>query len=142
MKKYLLIFIAALIFLNVSGSNEVSAQSVKSLKVEVKFDFHIGDKIYPAGVYRLESVSPGNENILSLSGSEKKSRQLIITNSSYADKRQQPKLVFQQVGEVYYLTDIFMTDGNWGFSVHPSRRQVEKSKNLASTKFIEIPAKN
>ena len=142
MKKYLLIFITGLIFLNVFGANDVSAQSLKNIKVEVKFDFCIGAKIYPAGDYLLESVSQSNDNILSLSNMEKESRQLIITNLLYTGKRQQPKLVFRQIGNEYYLTNVFLADGNWGFSVRPSRRQLEKRKNLASTKSIEVPAKN
>lgn len=141
MKKYLLTFIAALIFLNVSGANDVSAQSLKHIKVEVEFDFRVGDKIYPAGVYRLESVSQSGDNVLRLSNVEKEGQQLIVANLSYADKEQSPKLVFRQIGEEYYLTNIFLTDGNWGFSVRPSRRQRESGKNLAWTKSVEVPAK-
>ncbi len=140
MKKYLLTFIAGIIFLNGFVSNDVSAQSLKSVRVEVKFDFRVGDKIYPAGVYRLESVSLSGDNIVRLSGVEKE--QLLITNLSYADKRQSPKLIFRQIGEEYYLTNIFLADGNWGFSIRPSRRQKENGRKLASTKLVEVPAKD
>jgi hypothetical protein len=142
MKKYLFLVIAGLIFLNVWGAGDVSAQSVKTLQAEVKFDFRVGDKIYPAGVYRLEAVSQNSDNLLRLRGVGKNNHRLIIANLSYAAKKQSPKLIFQQIGEEYYLTNIFMADGNWGFSVRPSRWQRENGKNLASTKSVEVPAKN
>lgn len=134
-------FIIGIIFLNGFGSNEVSAQSLKATRVEVKFDFRVGDKIYPAGIYTFESVSQSNENILRLGNGQKENSRLIITNLSYADKAQSPKLVFRQVGEDFYLTKIFLANGNWGFSVRPSRRQAENDKKLASTKFVEVSAK-
>lgn len=135
-------FIAGIIFLNVWGAGDVSAQTIKAIKIEVKFDFHVGSKVYPAGVYWLETVSQSGDNILRLSNVEKEVQQLIVANLSYAGKEQSPKLVFRQIGEEYYLTDIFMTEGNWGFSVRPSRRQRESGKSLASTKLVEVPAKD
>jgi len=142
MKKYLFMCTIGIILLNGLVSGDVSAQSLKPIKVEVKFDFRVGDKVYPAGVYRLESVSPGSDNVLQLRGTEKENSQLIIANLSYAGKRQSPKLVFRQIGEEYYLTKVFLTDGNWGFSIRPSRGQTENAKKLASIKTVEVLPKN
>jgi hypothetical protein len=141
MKKYLFMFIAGLIFLNALMSNEVSAQSLKAIRAEIPFDFRIGDKIYPAGVYRLESVSQTNENLLQLRGVGKKSQRLLVTDNLYADRWESPKLVFYRIGEEYYLTSIFMAEGSSGFSIRSSRR-IESGKNLASIKTVEVPAKN
>ena len=140
MKKYLFMFIAGIIFLNVLTANDVSAQVLKVIRAEVPFDFYVGDKIYPAGVYRLESISQSNENLFQLRGVNKKNQQLIVTDNLYADRRQSPKLVFYRIGEKNYLTNIFMTNGVSGFSIRLSRR-IESGKNTAA-KPVEVAAKN
>lgn len=142
MKKYLFMFIAGIIFLNVWGVPEVSAQGAKAVEAEIKFDFRVGERLFPAGVYRLESVSPGNDNILQLRGVENRRRQLIVADVFYAVRRQSPKLIFSRIGEEYYLTSIFPADGKWGFSLPPSRRRKEREKNLAAAKTVEVPARN
>lgn len=141
MKKYLLIIMAGIIFLNGAAVNDVSAQTLKAIRVDVPFDFHVGDKDYPAGVYYLESISQLNSNLLQLRSHKSKRQQLLVTNDLYAGERQLPKLVFYQLGEEYYLTNIFMAVGTSGFSIR-STRKIETAKKLASTKKVEIPVKN
>ena len=115
---------------------------MKAIKVEIKFDFRVGHKVFPAGVYVLESASQINENLLQLRGMEKENQQLIAANHSYSRIRQSPKLVFHQVGENYYLTDIFLADGNWGFSVRQPRKKVSDNKNPAQLKVVIVSARN
>lgn len=142
MKKYLLIWFVGIIFFNVSGAGEVSAQSSKSIDVEIEFDFRVGDKLYPAGDYRLESVGGPSDNVFRLRGANDENRQLIVAQATSAAKRQSPKLVFRQLGDQYYLAKIFLADGRDGFSLPPSRRQTENGKKLARAKPIDVPAKN
>ena len=142
MKKYLLMLIAGLIFLNVFEAQDVSAQSLKNIRAEVPFDFRIGDKLYPAGVYYLESISRLNGNLLQLRSFETKKQQLLATNETYAGERQSPKLVFYQIGQEYYLMNIFMTEGEAGFSIRTTLRQAEKAKKTTSTKTVDVAATN
>jgi hypothetical protein len=142
MKKYLFMFIAGIIFLNVWSVPEVSAQGAKSVRAEVAFDFYVGERVFPAGTYWLETISPASDGILLLRGVEKENRQLIFANSDQAGKKQTPKLIFRQIGGEYYLTNIFLTGGTRGYAVPPTRRQKEKGRNLASAKKVEVPAKN
>jgi hypothetical protein len=138
MKKYLLIFMAAIIFVNVSTANNVSAQTLKIIKAEVPFDFQIGDKTYPAGAYRLESIAARSDNLFQLRSFDRKKQQMLVTRSLFANRWQTPKLVFYRIGEAYYLTNIFMEDGNWGFSL-PTPKRVREGRKLASTKIVEVP---
>jgi hypothetical protein len=141
MKKYLFMFTAAIILLNVWGTIDVSAQVIKVIEAEVEFDFRVGDKIYPAGVYRLETANSTGDGFLRLRGDDKKSNRLISVDSDYAENNQTPKLVFTQIGAEYYLTNVVMTDGGWGFAVRSSRRQKESERTPAAKK-IEVAAKN
>jgi len=134
-------FIAGLIFLNAFASTEVSAQTMKAIRADVPFDFRLGDQVYPAGVYYLESISQLSDNLLQLRSFETKKQRLLATDDFYTGKQQSPKLVFYRIGEEYYLTNIFMTQGVSGFLIRSSRR-IESGKNLASTKRVEVPVKN
>ena len=141
MKKILLMFMTGLIFLNVLTANNVSAQSIKAIRAEVPFDFHVGDKVFPAGDYRLESISRQNDNIFQLRSADRKSQRLLATTGILASGRETPKLIFYRIGDRYYLTNIFMEDGNRGFSLRLSRRLREGGR-LASTRIVEVPVTN
>ncbi len=103
------------------------------MRANVKFDFQIGDRIYPAGDYRIESISWQNDNLLQIRrlGDATKS-QIFLANYSTAGKRQTPKLVFEKYGRSYFLTQIFLDSEQWGYSIQPSRRQRESEKQLAA----------
>lgn len=142
MKIYVFMIAAAIILLNVWGAGDVSAQEMKVIEAEIAFDFRVGDKLYPAGTYRLETANSTGDSVLRLRGEDKNKSRLIFVNSAYAEKNQTPKLVFTRIGEEHYLTNVVMTDGRWNFAVRRSRRQKESERNLAAAKKIEVPAKN
>ena len=142
MKKYLVLLASVIIFLNGWSANEVSGQAKKAVNVEVKFDFRVGDKIFPAGIYRFESVSQNSDNMLHLRNVGKEEQRLIVTNLSYTPTSQQPKLVFRQIGDEYFLTKIFLTDGNWGYSLRPSSGLKEAEKKSVLARTIELPVQN
>lgn len=103
------------------------------MRSNVNFDFQIGDRIYPAGEYQIESISDQSDNILLIrSVRDPNKNQIIFANHSNAGKRQTPKLVFLKYGQSYFLTQIFLDSEKWGYSIPPSRRQRESEKNLAS----------
>ncbi|MCA1638360.1 MAG: hypothetical protein LC768_08505 [Acidobacteria bacterium] len=140
MKRQFLILIAIAAFATTLTTNAFG-QTGKTVKANVKFDFQIGERIYPAGENLIQSISRLNDNILqirSVGNADKK--QIILANHSNAGKRQMPKLVFQRYGENYFLTKIFLDTEHWGYSIRPSRRQREGEKNLAlaSLETIEV----
>lgn len=130
MKRQFLLLVAIAVFGTALTTN-VSGQTAKTLRANVKFDFQIGDRIYPAGEYRIESIS--TDNILQIRSVGDATRtQFLLANHSNENKEQTPKLVFQKYGESYFLTQIFFDSGEWAYSIRPSRRQRESEKNLAS----------
>ena len=140
MKRQFLILIAIAAFVIVSTPNAF-VQTGKTVKADVKFDFQIGEGIYPAGEYVIERVSPQSDNILQIrSSGDANKKQIIVAGVANAGKRQTPKLVFQKYGENYFLTRIFLDTEQWGYSIQRLRRQRENEKNLAvaSLETIEI----
>jgi hypothetical protein len=129
MKRQFLLLLAIAVFATALTTN-ASAQTTKTLRANVKFDFQIGDRIYPAGEYRIDSISP--DRILQIrSVGDANRTQLIFANHSNAGKGQTPKLVFQKTGDRYFLSQIFL-NSEWAYSINPARRQRESEKNLAS----------
>jgi hypothetical protein len=56
MKRQFLLLFAIAVFTG-ALTTKVSGQTSKTIRANVKFDFQIGDRIYPAGEYRIESIS-------------------------------------------------------------------------------------
>lgn len=140
MKRQVLVLIA-LATLATALTTNAFGQAGKSVAANVKFDFQIGDRTFPAGEYRIASLSRQSDNILQIrSAGDTNKKQIILANYSNAGKRQTPKLVFQKYGESYFLTEIFFDSEQWGYSIRPSRRQRESEKNLAlaSLETIEV----
>lgn len=109
-------------------------QSNKTVQASVKFDFQIGDRLYPAGKYRITSLSTQSDNILQIiSLGEANRSEIIVAALSNAGRAQKPRLIFRKYGDdKYFLTEIFLDTQQWGFWIQPSRRQRESEKNLAS----------
>jgi hypothetical protein len=138
MKKQFLVLIAIAAFTTVLTTSAFG-QVGKTTDANVKFDFQIGDRLYPAGNYRIESIS---HNILKIRNLEAANKNQVIVSTLLNDgKGETPRLVFQKYGEIYFLSNIFLGTEHWGYSIRPSRRQREIEKNLAlaSLKKVEVP---
>ncbi|MFS8087253.1 MAG: hypothetical protein ACMG6H_16590 [Acidobacteriota bacterium] len=139
MKRQFLILIAIAAFATTLTANALG-QTGKAVKANVKFDFNVGERTFPAGEYRIESISLQNDNILEIRSVRDLSKIEIIVANHLTGQKQMPRLVFQKYGEDYFLTSIFLDTDQWGYSIRPSRRQHESEKNLAlaSLKTAEV----
>lgn len=140
MKRHHLILIAVAVFAIASTPNAFG-QPGKAVKTGVKFDFRIGERIYPAGEYLIERLSAQSDNILQIrSVSDENKSQIIAAGIANAGKRQTPKLVFQKDGQTYFLTRIYLNTDEWGYTIQRTRRQqaIEKNPALASFDTVEI----
>jgi len=138
MKRQLLVLIAVAAFATALTTNAFG-QTAKTGKANVKFDFQIGERRYPAGEYRIESINPQSGSILqirSVGGSNK--TQIILANQSIRGEGQTPRLVFQKYGANYSLTKIYLDGEQWGYSIRHSRRQSVREKNLALASLLTI----
>jgi hypothetical protein len=138
MKRQILLLVAMAVFATAFTTN-ASGQTGKIVRVNVKFDFQIGDRSYPAGEYWIESIGRQPDNILQIrSVAGTKENHFIVANPSTTAQTQAPKLVFEKYGENYFLRNIVLESGQWGYSIRPSRSQRESGKDLAA----RIPRNN
>lgn len=133
MKRQILMLVA-IVALTAGLTADAFGQANKTVQATVKFDFQIGDRLYPAGKYRVTSFSPQSDNILQIIslGDANKNDLIVATHLNAGKVHQTPRLVFHKYGENYFLTEITLNTEQWGFSIQPSRRQRERENNLAS----------
>ena len=131
MKRQLLVLIA-LATLTTCLSTNAFGQAGKSVVANVKFDFQIGDRTFPAGEYRIQSLSRESDNILQIISVRDASRnEIIVASRANESERQMPRLVFQKYVDGYFLTRIFMDIEQGVYSIRPPYRQRESADNLA-----------
>jgi hypothetical protein len=100
MKRQFLLLLAIAVFSTALTTN-ASAQTAKTLRANVKFDFQIGDRIYPAGEYRIDLIN--TDSVLQIrSVGDANRTQFILATHSNVGKGRTPKLVFQKYGERYF----------------------------------------
>ena len=129
MKRQLVVLIAVAIFATALTTNAFG-QAGNRVVAKVKFDFNIGDRTFPAGEYRIESLGRQSYNILQIKSVRDLSKNEFIVANHANLQKQTPRLVFQKYGENYFLTDIFL-DTDQSYSIRVSRRQRERSDTLA-----------
>lgn len=137
MKRQFLLLFAIAVFTATLTTN-ASGQTSKTLRANVKFDFQIGDRIYPAGEYRIESISQSDNLMRIRNVADPDKTEIILANHPNATKKRTPRLVFLKDGQRYFLTEIFLDSGEWGYSFTPSHAQRASKSNLAS----RLPRKN
>ena len=131
MKRQFLLLVSIAVFATALATN-ASGQTGNTVRAKVKFDFQIGDRLYPAGEYRIQSNGRQPNNILRISSAGDVSKtEFFVAKELNVGKMETPKLLFKKYGETYFLTQIFLDSGQWGYSIRPSRRQRERERNLA-----------
>jgi hypothetical protein len=121
----------------------VQAQVVDTIVADIPFGFNVSDTTLPAGTYtirRLDSSDPGIMEITSTDGAEKR---IFLVGSAQSSKMpDQSKLIFDRVGDQYFLSEIFEVGSNYGVDLNKSRaeRQLEKDGEIGQLDSVAVPA--
>jgi hypothetical protein len=107
----------------------VRAQAPSKVEVEIPFEFSAGKTTFKPGVY---SIKRGSGNLLTLQNNEDKSTVLLNAPVSLSsrDTKAGERLVFNKVGDEYFLAQIWLTAD--------SGRELSVRKKAAKTERIEI----
>ena len=97
------------------------AQSGGRVRVNVAFDFSLGNAPLKAGNYTVSQLEPG---IIVFSGNDGQQGQLATTVDSDSTKRnQKARLVFTRYGSEVFLNSIFLSDYEDGHELQRSKRE-------------------
>lgn len=108
MKKHFISIAALFSFVLVLSVASTFAQSVRSVRVNIPFEFQVGKKTLPAGDYRV-AAPPATIGVrtLLLSGiNEHVNNFLSISSVGTRDESRASSLVFRRYGDVYFLAEI------------------------------------
>jgi len=110
----------------------VYAQNITLVrKVEIPFDFSVGDKTFPAGTYSITRVFPDKSALL-LSSEDQREAINILTHSVQAQESPKTgKLIFHRYGETYFLFQIWESDALQGRQLSKSRTEQSIEHDLA-----------
>jgi hypothetical protein len=124
----------------------VSAQSGGRLEVSIPFEFQIGSQTLPAGEYSVKRLTQNSVLVRSRDG--KLSAIAQTSGTITADEnRKQEKLVFNQYGNQYFLSQVWMMRGGDGRALHKSdaEQQAASEQTVASdgakSQQVEVAAR-
>jgi hypothetical protein len=109
----------------------VYANPVDALKANIPFDFSVGNKILPAGVYTVApTTTPG---LLLIRREDGRTGALIQTQGVQARREQdKTKLVFRRYGDHYFLAQLWTAGDSNGRELWKSRTERDLIKSRSN----------
>jgi hypothetical protein len=130
MKRNLIAMLSLVVVSLIFNATSVYAQSFA--KAHVPFAFNVGQKRLPAGTYELKIDGVASSNIM-IRNIETKESTLSI--AGYEPPRNtESKLVFNRVGNEYFLSQVWSGSGSPGMRIPTSKRERELRKELLLAK--------
>ncbi len=134
--KLLLVLMMALVL----GIPMVHAQSIEAtVRADVPFQFSVNGKTADAGEYFLSTTQ---EKALAIRDGEGKLITMVLTTGLDDSRVQAPKLVFRQVGDRYYLSQVWLNNGGYGRELRvPKSDKVKLAHFQQDGQVAVVPAK-
>lgn len=100
------------------------AQSARRTVILIPFDFVAGEKVLPAGTYRVEAVRRDSYTVWEVRSTAGRAGAVVMTSAvgSGAAADAEPRLVFQKYAETYVLAQLWPSSDPTGREVVQSRR--------------------
>ena len=131
MRKHMCVGALALSILVSLAALPAAAKSVNGMRAQVPFDFHVGDRLVPAGSYTVSSLT-GDEMVLRISNR----REAVNTTTNAGQdkgKAGRPRLVFHKYGDQYFLVAVWGAD-NMGRKLQESKRERRLRKEIQTAR--------
>jgi len=129
MKRQAFSLVSLLTLLLVAGS--AFAQTVH-VRGNIPFNFAVGNKTLPAGTYDVGTIDHRNSKILLLEARDGNASMMVGSNAAEnlkpADKT---KLVFNQYGNRYFLSQIWVAGETRGHQLPKTSREKEIARDVA-----------
>ena len=120
-----------------------NAQLSNPIRVNVPFDFNVGDKKLPAGKYtfgRLSGLS--DTRVISVSGAETSAHVFQSAFTAYVlTPKNESTLVFHKYGDQYFLEQIWSGGEQTGLQVRESHSERTIQRQLAQTQQSNMSGK-
>jgi hypothetical protein len=129
MKRQAFSLVSLLTLLLVAGS--AFAQTVH-VRGNIPFNFAVGNKTLPAGTYDIRTISSGDSKTLRLQSRDGNTSMMVNSNAAESlAPANETKLVFNQYGNQYFLSQIWVNGETRGRQLLKSSREKEVGRELA-----------
>src|ERR1700746_2185182 len=129
MKRQAFSLVSLLTLLLVAGS--AFAQTVH-LRGNIPFNFAVGNKTFPAGTYDIGSIESGPGKILLLQARDSNTSRMLNSNAAETlEPADKTKLVFNQYGNRYFLSQIWVAGETRGHQLPKTSREKETARDVA-----------
>ncbi|MGA8409513.1 MAG: hypothetical protein WB680_20240 [Candidatus Acidiferrales bacterium] len=134
-----IISVAAALLLSIVVAGQCGAQqAVGVIEVNVPFAFQAGDRMLPAGEYRIQRLTAESQGIELIRQYDGKASIVVMTLPlEPTDKMAAARLVFNRYGNEFFLSEIW-TSGAHGRRLHKSLRETEWSSTLGRTEVAVL----
>lgn len=130
----LLVAVAALILGSVAQAQEVN------LRAKVPFEFVLGDKIYPAGEYAVQTVLTNNYSLYIKNDGGAKPALILTDPQSGVAPADKTKLVFHRMGNTYFFYQVWVAGSSIGREFAKSRGEVQLAMNRVKQETVIVAA--
>lgn len=141
--KNLLMMVVTISFLAIAGGAPVRAQVIDTIVADVPFDFTVRDSALPAGKYTIKRTYSANPGVMQIRSADGDEVMLFVVGSAQAAKEpDQTRLIFDRVGDRYFLSEIFEEGNSTGVELPKSRAERDLVKEGAITQLhsVAVPA--
>ena len=101
------------------------AQGVREQTASIPFSFNVGDKTFPAGLYRVRQLNPALDRAaLEIKSEDGRMSKVTLTRPVRARRTtEEARLVFTRYGEQYFLAQVWTQAQDDGLALPTSRSE-------------------
>jgi hypothetical protein len=100
-----------------------------NVKASIPFDFVVGDHVYSAGEYTVKSMSQ-NSSAIRIDNADESEKGITLSDACSSGRPATgTKLVFQRLGNNYFLYQIWTEGNSLGREFPMSKKEVQLAKN-------------
>ena len=138
--KSLLLVVAMASLVAIAGGT-ARAQVVDPIIADIPFSFTVRQNTMPAGHYTIKRFG-SNSEVMELIGDDYRHPIIFLTESAQVSNRpKRAELIFDRVGDQYFLSEVFEEGNSVGVAVPKSRVERRLEKEGAMT-HVTISAQN
>jgi hypothetical protein len=108
------------------------AETHREVIVKIPYEFVAGGRTLPAGTYTVSRLSDDSLAGLSITSYEQRSGALVLANQFESHPAEDSKVLFERVGDMYFLRSIETLDGVYTLPLPHSARLMAKSAQTDS----------
>ena len=120
------------------------AQIVYPIEADVPFDFTVRQTSLPAGHYTVKRLGSDPEVMEIIGADDRHPFLFLIESAQVSNAPKRGELIFDRVGDRYFLSEVFEEGTNIGVEVPESRdeRRMKKQGAMAQVHAIAVSARN